>query len=141
LAQARELDRQRSVEINYVQAYAENTGMADKSFDVVTAGQCWHWFKRDRAAQEARRILRTNGVLVIAHFDWLPLSGSVVAATEALILAHNPQWSYGGGNGIYGRRTGSSLCSAAISANSAWRATRFKMPPDRLRRPAGCSDR
>ena len=103
MAQARELDRQSGVQISYVQAYAENTGMPDRSYDVITAGQCWHWFKRDRAAQEARRLLRTNGVLVIAHFDWLPLSGSVVEATEALILAHNPQWSYGGGNGIYGR--------------------------------------
>ena len=42
-------------------------------------------------------------MLVIAHFDWLPLTGSVVEATEALILAHNPQWKLAGGNGIYGR--------------------------------------
>jgi hypothetical protein len=38
--------------------------------------------------------------MVIAHFDWLPLWGSVVEATEALIVAHNPKWKLGGGNGF-----------------------------------------
>jgi SAM-dependent methyltransferase len=103
MAQARELDREAGVEVRYVEARAEKTGLPQDSFDVITAGQCWHWFKRDVAANEARRLLRANGVLVIAHFDWLPLAGSVVEATEALILAHNPKWNLGGGDGIYGR--------------------------------------
>ena len=38
---------------------------------------------------------------MIAHFDWLPLQGSVVEATEALILKHNPKWRGSGGNGVY----------------------------------------
>jgi SAM-dependent methyltransferase len=103
MAQARELDREAHVEVRYVEARAEKTGLALDSFDVITAGQCWHWFSRDAAADEARRLLRANGVLLIAHFDWLPLSGSVVEATEALILAHNPKWRLAGGDGIYGR--------------------------------------
>jgi SAM-dependent methyltransferase len=103
IEEARELDRENGVAITYVQARAENTGMPDKSYDVITAGQCWHWFQRDAAASEARRLLRGNGVLLIAHFDWLPLAGSVVEATEALILEHNPHWKFAGGNGIYGR--------------------------------------
>ena len=67
------------------------------------AGTCWHWFERSRAAEEAKRVLRPNGVLVIAHFDWLPLPGSVVEAAEALILAHNPAWTMAGGCGIHWR--------------------------------------
>jgi SAM-dependent methyltransferase len=103
LAQARELDREDGVQVEYVQGYAENTGLPDGSFDVITAGQCWHWFQRSPAANEAWRLLRPNGVLVIAHFDWLPLPGSVVEATEALILAHNPAWKMAGGCGIHWR--------------------------------------
>ena len=103
IAQARELDGQAGVDVKYVQGYAEKTGMAPRSFDVVTAGQSWHWFKRDLAAAEVRRLLRPNGVMVIAYFDWLPLPGSVVEATERLILAHNPGWALGGGCGVYGR--------------------------------------
>jgi hypothetical protein len=38
---------------------------------------------------------------VIAHFDWIPLAGNLVAATEDLIRAHNPDWAFGGGTGLH----------------------------------------
>jgi SAM-dependent methyltransferase len=103
LEQARELAAEEGLGVEYVHASAEATGLPDASFDVVTAGQCWHWFKRDVAAKEAMRVLRPNGVLVIGHFDWIPLPGSIVEATEALIEAHNPAWKMGGGCGIHWR--------------------------------------
>jgi len=85
-----------------VTAKAEETGLSDGVFDVVAAGQCWHWFDRPRAAAEAERLLAPGGLLMIAHFDWLPLSGTAVAATEALILEHNPKWApMAGGNGLH----------------------------------------
>ena len=71
--------------MRYVTARAEQTDLPDASFDVVTAGQCWHWFDRPKAAQEVRRLLVSKGWLVIAHFDWIPLPGNVVEATEKLI--------------------------------------------------------
>lgn len=101
IEQARLLDAELGVKIDYVVASAEETGLPDQSFDVVTAGQCWHWFKRDLAALEASRVLRPGGTLVISHFDWLPLAGNAVEATESLILKHNPAWKGAGGKGIY----------------------------------------
>ena len=71
------------------------------TFDLVVAGQCWHWFERETAASEAFRVLRPGGALVIAHFDWLPLPGNVVEATERLILETNPAWPMAGGVGRY----------------------------------------
>ena len=56
-----------------------------------------------RAAAEVTRLLRPGGVLVIAHYDWLPLAGNVVELTEELILRYNPSWRFGGGTGIYPR--------------------------------------
>lgn len=80
---------------------AESTGLEETDRDVVTAGQCWHWFDRPAAAREATRLLARDGRLVIAHFDWIPLSGNVVEATERLIERHNPAWRLGGGMGLY----------------------------------------
>jgi len=101
LAQAKRLDQQADAVVDYVQASAEATGLPTDSADVVVAGQCWHWFDRGAALEESRRLLRPGGKLVIAHFDWLPLAGSVVEATEALIRRYNPDWHLGGGMGLY----------------------------------------
>lgn len=103
LEQARELSRREGVEAEYIQARAEDSGLPGASFDLVSAGQCWHWFQRPRAAAETWRLLRPGGALLIAHFDWLPLPGSVVEATESLILKHNPAWQLAGGCGIHWR--------------------------------------
>jgi SAM-dependent methyltransferase len=103
LDKARLLDARVGVEVRYVEGAAERTGLADDSADVVTAGQCWHWFRAAEATAEVRRLLRPGGTVVIAHFDWLPVSGNVVAATEALILRHNPAWRLAGGTGLYPR--------------------------------------
>lgn len=98
---AEEMDRQNKVNIKYVEAKAEVTGLDGGAADVVSAGQCWHWFDRPRANAEIIRLLKPGGKLVIAYFDWLPLNGNVVEATEALIMQHNPDWHLGGGLGMY----------------------------------------
>lgn len=103
LEQARELDAVEGISVEYRTGRAEATGLPSASVDLVTAGQCWHWFDRARAAQEVARILRPDRSLVIAHFDWIPLDGNVVHATETLIELHNPAWRLGGGLGMHPR--------------------------------------
>ena len=99
LAAAADLAAAEQLKVEFLEAPAESTGLSAESFDVVTAGQCWHWFDRPVAAQEVWRLLKAGGHLVIAHFDWLPLPGNVVEATETLIKAHNPKWPLGGSDG------------------------------------------
>jgi len=101
LEQARRLDREAGVHSRYVEARAERTGLRSGAFEVVCAGQCWHWFDRPAAAREVARLLTPRGSVVIAHFDWLPLAGNVVAATERVILRHSPAWPFGGRAGLY----------------------------------------
>ncbi len=97
LVQAREM----STGITFQRGVAEELNFDTNHFDLVTAGQCWHWFRRDQAAKEIFRVLNPNGRVVIAHFDWLPLTGNMVAATEDLILKYNPNWAAHGGAGVY----------------------------------------
>jgi SAM-dependent methyltransferase len=101
LDQARWLDDAASVSVDYRTGRAEALPLADESADVVTAGQCWHWFDRPRAAKEFHRIVRPGGRIVVAHFDWLPLPGNLVEATERLIMQHNSSWRMSGGHGIH----------------------------------------
>jgi len=98
---ARGLDAAASVSIRYLVAPAEATGLPAESFDLVTAGTCWHWFDRPKVMAEAMRLLKPGGHLVIANLVWLQLPGNVAAATEALIEAHNPDWHLGGWEGHY----------------------------------------
>jgi SAM-dependent methyltransferase len=106
--QAKRLDAEAGVTITYVVGRAEETGLHSWAYDVVTAGQCWHWFDRPRALTEVKRVLIPGGKLVIAHFDWLAFGGNVVEATEQLITTHNPSWKtlnpgweIAGSSGIY----------------------------------------
>jgi SAM-dependent methyltransferase len=103
LDQARLLDSADGLSVDYRVGRAEETGLPDASADVVSAGQCWHWFDRARAAIEVARLLQPSGALLIAHFDWIPLGGNVVQATEKLIESHNPSWTFGGGLGVHPR--------------------------------------
>lgn len=105
LEQARALDAEAGVTVDYTVGAAEKLGFDAAAFDLVTAGQCWHWFDRPKAAAECHRVLKPGGHLVIAHFDWIPVEGNVVAATEALIRRYNPAWTMHGGTGLYPRWT------------------------------------
>lgn len=101
IEEARRLAEEENLEIEFLEGRAESTGLAGGVYDVVVAGQCWHWFDRAEAAAEVHRLLKPGGHVVIAHFDWLPLPGNVVEMTEMLIMRANPDWSMGGGTGLY----------------------------------------
>jgi ubiquinone/menaquinone biosynthesis C-methylase UbiE len=79
---------------------AEQSRFPDGSFDLITAGQCWHWLDHDRALAESTRLLALGGYLVIAHYSYLPQHSELVRESEALVLKHNPAWKLGGFNGL-----------------------------------------
>jgi SAM-dependent methyltransferase len=101
MAQAIELDRERGIQVRYVEGQAEALPFDTGAFDLLTAGQCWHWFDRPKATSEAFRVLKPGARIVVAHFDWLPIAGNMVEATERLILDANPAWTLSGGSGLY----------------------------------------
>jgi len=100
---ARRLSAAEALAIDYIAAPAEATSLADHGFDLVTAGTCWHWFDRMKAAREAHRVLVAEGWLVIAAMDWWSGDNdgnNVIDATVALIGEYNPAWASSGVSGL-----------------------------------------
>lgn len=52
-----------------VDASAEQTTLADRSVDVVTVAQAFHWFDRTAFRAECRRILKENGNVLLVWND------------------------------------------------------------------------
>jgi SAM-dependent methyltransferase len=98
-----EVARQRAaaagLSINYRTAPAESTGLADGSFNAVTASQCWLYFEQPQTCREVSRLLKPDGRLIICHLSWLTPAVEVARLSEGLVLKHNPAWTGGGWTG------------------------------------------
>jgi SAM-dependent methyltransferase len=104
--EARILDQKVHVQIKYVTGRAEATGLPDHSFDIVTAGQCFHWFRQEEAQREIRRVLRPGGLFVAAYFDWIDRSGNPVHEMYKLQKKYNPGWANNWPLGFYPQKPG-----------------------------------
>lgn len=71
---------------------AEETGLAGRSIDFITAGQAFHWFDRDRCRAEFCRILSAEGWLVLIWNDRLLDATPFLEAYEGLLHAHGTDY-------------------------------------------------
>jgi SAM-dependent methyltransferase len=97
-------EQQLNEKVQFTIASAENTGLEAGSFDLVTAGQCWHWFDSHAAMAETLRVLRPGGVLAIVYHTYLAEHSPVARDTEELVLEFNPSWTMAGWTGIFSER-------------------------------------
>ena len=76
-----------------VDATAESTGLPGASFDLVTAGQAFHWFEPIRTRKEFRRIMRTPGWIVFVWNSRPATLSPVTSEYEAILeeLHHDYQ--------------------------------------------------
>lgn len=69
-----------------VDARAEATSLNDHSIDILTAGQAFHWFDREKSRQEFIRILKPGGWVVLIWNERRLDSSSFLRAVEDLLL-------------------------------------------------------
>jgi ubiquinone/menaquinone biosynthesis C-methylase UbiE len=50
---------------SFINRGAEDTGLAEKSIDLITVAQAFHWFDEQKAALEFRRILKADGKVAL----------------------------------------------------------------------------
>ena len=83
--------------ISYIVAPAEETGLPSRSYNVITAAQCFWYFDRETIREEIRRLLKPGGRLIKIAMDW-DLADPIAAQSIGLVRSMNPKWT--GGNGV-----------------------------------------
>ena len=91
IAHARMLSQ--GMDIDYHAMSAEEIDFPYNTFDVVTACQCFFYFRHEQLIPIFRRIMKPDGRLLILYMAWLPLEDKIAGASEKLILKYNPAWS------------------------------------------------
>ena len=71
---------------------AEETTLSDATVDFVTAAQAFHWFKREKAAAEFRRILKPGGHVVLLWNERRLGSTPFLRDYEKLLLEFAPDY-------------------------------------------------
>jgi 2-polyprenyl-3-methyl-5-hydroxy-6-metoxy-1,4-benzoquinol methylase len=71
-----------------VPARAEETGLPDKSVDLITAAQSFHWFEPMSCRREFKRILRPEGSVMLVWNNRLEDRGDFNIAYERLLKEH-----------------------------------------------------
>ena len=74
-----------------VDGSAEDTDLGDAAVDLVTAAQAFHWFDKDRALAEFRRILKPAGRLALI-WNRRDLQQPFQQAYDTLLREHAPEY-------------------------------------------------
>jgi SAM-dependent methyltransferase len=106
-----------------IAASAEATELPDRSVDVVTAGQAFHWFDRERARKEFARILVPGGWVVLV---W---NQQKTAGTPFLVALEQFWQTYLTREGLQAVATGQDLTLLLQATNPVYR---WRLDPGRL---------
>lgn len=85
VAMTQQLAQARGLNIRTRLGRAETFTTSPPGADLITCGQCWHWFDRPRAAVQLIKALAPGGALVICHLDWLARPGTPAGVTHGII--------------------------------------------------------
>ena len=93
---ARELSEAAGMKINYKVSSSEELDFPQKTFDVVTACQCFPYFDKNVILPKVNKWLKTGGHFAILYMSWLPAESEIAAKSEELVLKYNPEWNGAG---------------------------------------------
>lgn len=76
-----------------VDGAAERTTLPDYSVDFVVAGQAFHWFDRQQARAEFKRILKPRGWVVLAWNGYRLESSQMMSTYQRLVARYGTDYS------------------------------------------------
>ena len=99
-----------------VNATAENTTLCDRSVDLITVAQAFHWFDKDKFKEECKRILKPGGKVILV-WNTRVLSDESMVEYEKIIRQYCPDFE-----GFSGRK-----CSSLYNEIGVEGEDEFKM--------------
>ena len=96
IEQARILATASKMKIDFQEVPTEQLEFPARSFDVITACQCFWYFDHEKVMPKLAELLKTDGKLLILYMAWLPYEDRLAGASEELILKYRPTWSGAG---------------------------------------------
>ena len=91
---ARSAALKNNMNINYTVSPAEETGLPDDAFDVITAAQCFWYFDREKMRLEIGRMIKPGGMFIKIFMNW-DFDDPIASKSIMLVKKHNPLWSSG----------------------------------------------
>ena len=79
--------------IEYLVSATEDLRFPDGIFDVITACQCFWYFKHETTAPKIFKMLKNGGRILVLYMAWLPFEDKIAGASENLVLKYSPNWS------------------------------------------------
>jgi len=83
-------------DIKYIVASAEDVNFPKRSFDVITACQCFQYFDTKITLPKIHDMLKDDGHFCILWMAWLPDEDKIAGMSENLVLKYNPSWTGAG---------------------------------------------
>ncbi|MBR1592405.1 MAG: class I SAM-dependent methyltransferase [Ruminococcus sp.] len=96
IRQAERLAAENNMNIKFTVSAAENISFLEKSFDIITACQCFWYFDHEVLIPKLAEILRDKGKLIVLSMEWLPFEDKIAEQSERLVLKYNPDWTGAG---------------------------------------------
>jgi 2-polyprenyl-3-methyl-5-hydroxy-6-metoxy-1,4-benzoquinol methylase len=82
---AKALASQKKLDVRFIVAKGEETGLPEKSFDVITSSMSWGYLDKKKMPEEAARLLRKNGLLLISSLNWVRDADPITERTGELL--------------------------------------------------------
>lgn len=92
---ARELAKEAGMDIPFYTTATENLDFPEKSFDLITAAQCFMYFNREVALPKIVSLLKDEGVLLVLYMAWLPNKDEITRMSLDSVRKANPSWNGG----------------------------------------------
>jgi ubiquinone/menaquinone biosynthesis C-methylase UbiE len=88
---AKTLAFQRKLNVRFIVSKAEETELPDKSFDVITSSMSWGYLDQKKMPEEAARLLRKDGLLLISSLNWVRDADPITQRTGELLKEYGSE--------------------------------------------------